>query len=336
VFSFSKSLKLLLVSTIGYQIMLNQRTANRINHGLVKFIVLILIGMMFFSCGKTSINIDEGKYEPKIVIHGYVYPGQPVRDIQIKRNFPIGEVINKDDMHLRDAEVTITDMQTNIKYPLDFNNDSLYFELPGILFQIACEKSYRLEVRANIDGEELQASAVTKVPCQGLEIIPEYSISGKIPYRQIDESENVISPVIVYNQSPNTAFYLLSISSLDASIESFIYENPFEFDINDALEDDANLEDFMYSFRWSRPLNENSGLGILPVNWFQMWFYGRYRIVLYAGDINFYHYNRTHKNVQGPDGNLHEPIFEIDGDGIGVFGSAVTDTVYLEILKNNE
>jgi len=282
----------------------------------LKLSTFFIISLLLLSCGKTSINIDEGKYEPKIVIHGYVYPGQPVRDIQIKRNFPIGEVINKDEMHLRDADVTITDMQTNLKYPLDFNNDSLYFELPGILFQIACEKSYRLDVSAVVDGAELHASAVT--------------------YRQIDENENIISPVIVYNQSPNSAFYLLSISSLDASIESFIYENPFEFDINDALEDDANLEDFMYSRRWSRPLNENSGFGILPVNWFQMWFYGRYRLILYAGDINFYHFNRTHENVQGPDGNLHEPIFEIDGDGIGVFGSAVTDTVFLEILKNIE
>jgi len=316
--------------------MLKQSSANRTMHGLTKLSILSLISLVILSCGKTSINIDEGKYEPKIVIHGYVYPGQPVRDIQIKRNFPIGEVINKDEMHLRDAEVLLTDLQTDSVYNLVFNSDSLYFELPEGIIEIGCEQSYRLDVRAVIDGRSLQAGAVTTVPCPGLEILPEYSIYGKMPYRQTDENDNVISPFIVYNQSPNTAFYLLSISSLDASIESFIYENPFELDINDALEEDANLEDFMYRVRWSRPLNENSGLGILPINWFQMWFYGRYRLVLYAGDINFYHYNRTHRNVQGPDGNLHEPIFDIDGDGIGVFGSAVTDTVYLEILKNNQ
>ena len=27
------------------------------------------------------------------------------------------------------------------------------------------------------------------------------------------------------------------------------------------------------------------------------------------------------------DGNFHEPVFSIEGDGIGYFGSAVPDTV---------
>ena len=37
--------------------------------------------------------------------------------------------------------------------------------------------------------------------------------------------------------------------------------------------------------------------------------------------------------VQEIDGNFHEPVFHIDGDGIGVFGSAVTDTVYFSVTQ---
>jgi len=37
--------------------------------------------------------------------------------------------------------------------------------------------------------------------------------------------------------------------------------------------------------------------------------------------------------VQEIDGNLHEPAFHIEGDGIGVFGAAVADTAYFEIVR---
>ena len=94
--------------------------------------------LTILSCGKTSININEGKYEPKIVIHGYIYPNQPIRDIQIKRNYPIGVIIDKEQMHLRNAKVTLTDMQTDSVYNLVFNHDSLYFEYTSSVLRIGC------------------------------------------------------------------------------------------------------------------------------------------------------------------------------------------------------
>ena len=70
----------------------------------------------------------------------------------------------------------------------------------------------------------------------------------------------------------------------------------------------------------------------MEILWADTWFFGHYRAILYAGDINFKHYYLTHGNVQDIDGNLNEPKFHINGDGIGVFGSAAVDTVYFEIL----
>ncbi len=32
------------------------------------------------------------------------------------------------------------------------------------------------------------------------------------------------------------------------------------------------------------------------------------------------------------DGNFHEAKFNIDGDGIGVFGSVIADTVYVDVV----
>ena len=38
--------------------------------------------------------------------------------------------------------------------------------------------------------------------------------------------------------------------------------------------------------------------------------------------------------VQEEDGNFHESVFSIEGDGIGYFGSVIPDTVYVEVLRD--
>jgi hypothetical protein len=296
-------------------------------------IICILSSLVLLSCGKTSVAIDDRTFEPKIVITGYLYADQPVRNIQITRNFPVGSTVNKNEIALPEAHVSLTDISSGTVYELTYNSRSFAFEYQDDELKIGYGKSYRLDVSATFDGFELQAYSTTSVPEKGLQIDFENSVYGDLYYRETDEKGNIIQPQVAYKQSENSAFFLLSISALDASIESFIYENPFGFDIKDALEDDAEIENFQYQSRWTRPENQNGGFSILEYSWFQIWFYGAYRLVLYAGDENFYHFYATHRTVQSVDGNLHEPIFHIKGDGIGVFGSAVIDTLSLNILK---
>jgi hypothetical protein len=296
-------------------------------------ISLILIALLLMACGKTSVTIDERTYEPKIVIIGYLYPERPVSNIQITRNFPVGTTIDKNQIALSEASVTLSDIASNSAYELTYNPITFAFEYRDDDLKIEYGNSYRLDVSVTIDGTNLQASSTTIVPKEGLEIDHESSVFGDLFYRETDETGKLITPQVAYRQSENSAFFLLSISALDASIESFIYENPFGFDIKDALEDDAEIENFQYSARWTKPENQNGGISIIEISWFQLWFYSPYRLVLYAGDENFYHFFSTHRSVQSIDGNLHEPLFHIDGDGIGVFGSAVIDTLSLNILK---
>ena len=299
----------------------------------LQIINLIIATQTLISCGKTSVTIDERTYEPKIVIIGYLYPERPVTNIRITRNFPVGTTIDKSQITLSEATVLLTDISSNSVYELRYNPVNFAFEYTENDLDVDYGRTYRLDVYANIDGSDLVASSSTTVPDQGLEINRESSIYGDLFYRETDENGKLIQPQVAYRQSENSAFFLLSISALDASIETFIYENPFGFDIKDALEGDAEIENFQYSTRWTKPENQNGGISIIEISWFQLWFYGPYRLVLYAGDENFYHFFRTHRSVQSVDGNLHEPLFHVDGDGIGVFGSAVIDSLTLNILK---
>ena len=297
------------------------------------YIILIISFMLWYSCGKTSVTIDERTYEPKIVIIGYLYPERPVSNIRITRNFPVGTTIDKNQIALSEANVTLTDITSNIGYELTYNPISFAFEYTEDNLEIDFGKSYRLDVFANVDDSDLQASSVTTVPEEGLEIDRENSVYGNIFYRETDENGKLIQPQVAYRQSENSAFFLLSISALDADVETFIYENPFGLDIKEVIENEGKIENFQYQFRWTKPENQNGGFSIIEISWFQLWFYSPYRLVLYAADENFYHFFSTHRNVQSVDGNLHEPLFHIEGDGIGVFGSAVIDTLSLNILK---
>ena len=48
---------------------------------------------------------------------------------------------------------------------------------------------------------------------------------------------------------------------------------------------------------------------------------------------NYMQFLQTWDDVKEPDGNYHEPKFNFEGDGIGVFGSVVADTTYLTVTK---
>lgn len=298
-----------------------------------KTILVSGLAVLLLGCGKSTIAIDESKYEPKIVLNGLLFPEQSVSNIKVNRNFPLGEPIIIDQVALSTAQVTLTDIEANISYDLVFNSDSSWYEYKNNDLQIIYGKSYRLDVSATVAGKSLQASSTTSVPQAGLEIDTLNSVIGNMYYRQKNTSGDLVEPKVQFDQSPQASFYSLSITALDTGLANFISENPFGVELEKVIEDGGSVENFMFISRWKRPDNENLGQTSFDLTWYNFWFYGDYRLVLYAGDRNFYHYYATHKNVMGMDGNLHEPIFDIEGDGIGVFGSAIVDTVYMQVLR---
>jgi len=300
---------------------------------MIKNILFASLVLTLAGCGSSTIEINESQYEPKIVLNGLIYPGQAVRNIKVDRNFPLGQPIVKDQIALSQAQVRLTDIEADTLYNLEFNSTSESYEYTNNDLQIEFGKSYRLDVSASVDGKSLQASSTTTVPEQGLEIDFLHSLLGDMYYRQKNTSGDLVEPMILFDQSQQAWFYTLSTTALDTSLNSFITENPFGVEPEKVLEDGGSMEDFMYSSRWKRPDNENQEQTSFDLSWYSFWFYGTYRLVLYAGDRNFYHYYATHKNVMGMDGNLHEPIFNIEDEGIGFFGSAIVDTAYINVLR---
>lgn len=296
-----------------------------------KIIVGFLLIFINYSCGESVVEIGQNTYSPKIVIDGFIFPGNKVENIRITRNIPLNTKLEPEQVVLFSADVKIKDLQTGNIYQLFFNQNTFAFEYNGNDLIIDYDKFYKLSVSAYVDGKLLQASSVTKTPAKGFKIIDSESYIDTIQYLEKDESGNDKQLFVKFSPSLGTQYYAISIIALEASIENFIYDNPyFEIEEKDL---EKELDRYKYQFKWLQNVNSTSSSIEYKIEWLDTWFYSNYRMIIYAADENYRLFAQTHKNVQEFDGNFHEPRMNIDGDGIGLFGSAITDTVYFKIIK---
>lgn len=279
-------------------------------------IMIFVLALILIGCGDPEIDLTSAQYEPKIVVEGYLYPGESIKEIIITRNFPLNSVIDSTKLILFDAVVKINDKL------LTFNPLKLSFEDNSTIIEYG--KSYELKVYAKIDGKELFASSITTVPVQGFNI-HEYDLGTK---------RYMIDPIsFTFTPSPSNDFYAMSVMPDSANLDNFIYDNPFEPGIS---RDD--LEKYFNNFRFQAVylsnVNVNSPTPIThTLKGFDTWFYSSYKLIMYSGDKNFKDFFVTAKRVEEFDGNFHEPVMNFTGDGIGVFASAIKDTLVFKIIK---
>ncbi len=298
----------------------------------IQYIIISALIALATGCGDVPVSIDEDTYQPKIVVDGIVMPGQPFQNIRISRNFALNQNIDFNEFFITDAVVSITDMESGNDYPMTYNPLTGSYESNNGDLLVEYGKSYQLSVHATVDGKELSTSAVTKVPRDGFSILTEKSVLTPLKYRERGDDEDLKLFTIAFNRSIDTDSYIASIVSLDASKETFVTDNPFDIKTEDL--DENNLFGLLqHQSQWLQTQTGGDGFSQLELLWYSLWFYGRYRVILYAADENLKDYFLTHKNIQDIDGNLWEPKFHFDGDGIGVFGSALADTVYIEVLQ---
>lgn len=291
-----------------------------------KALALVVITSVMMACGNVSVTIPESAYAPKISIQGILVPGQ-LAHVKITRNFPVTAVVDPAKITITDANLSITDGGT--EYQLLYNPQTQLYESSQL--NVGYGRTYTLNAAATIDGQRLQASATTTVPNAGLKVLADESRLGSMVYRQRDAQGNLVNFNVVFDRSPGTGYYLVSLVALEADTSRFIYDNPFrELTAEEVLGD---FEEYKYNYFWIQDRPLTPGISNVEIPSVYIFFYTQYRVILYAADRNFRDFQTTHELLQGLDGNYHEPVFHIDGDGIGVFGSAVVDTAYFEVLR---
>ncbi len=297
-----------------------------------KILYMIALIALPAGCGKVPVDVGSGDYEPKIVVDAYLIAGQPLRDIRITRNFPLNQDIDLTTYYITDAEAWVTDVAAGKSYELVFNPQAMSYEYPGTDIVVEHGKTYRLYVDANVAGKALSTGSTTTVPTEGFRIEKNQSGPAELKYRAKDENGEIFRSKVYFERSPGINSYLTAVTALEASEETFIEDNAFGFP-KDMLLKDNHLAELSHQNMWTQTRSDAEGLAKLEIEWFTIWFYGRHRITLYAADKNFTDFALTHRMVQDIDGNLLEPKFHFEGDGTGVFGSAVVDTIYVTITK---
>jgi hypothetical protein len=288
----------------------------------VKKIVYVLIAATIFiiSCGDPEIDISGVAYQSKIVVQGYVYPDEDIKQVRLMRNFPLDRTINFEDFVLTPGGNGVIAKINGITLQYEPFTQTYYTNN----LAVQNDATYSLEVTAVIDGKQLQTSSTTTVPPAGFSLLD--TDLGTITYRD---------PVIFrFTPSPGIDFYAFSIIPDSASVENFIYDNPYipNIEVEDVEED---LID--YKFQFDVVINANSTPGTIhtyEVHGLDTWFYSSYKVIVYAGDNNFKDYLLTASNVQQPDGNFIDPRMNLSGDGIGIFGSAIRDTVTFNLVPS--
>lgn len=297
---------------------------------IVIFALVFLSAIYLCSCGEGNVDITQAKYEPKIVIDGYIYPGRKVDDIKITRNFPLNSTIDAAQVVLSSADVTLTELSSDGKsYKLTYDPQRLSFFYNGSDLTVKPGVSYKLDVKATVEGKLLQASSTTTVPLNGFQVEQKYLTP--MYYREKDASGVLKNFTIRFRPSSNTDFYAISIVPQHADLSSFIYNNAYFKPDSSDIKDD--FDNYKYQSRWIQNVNANAPGIEYKIEWFDTWFYGEYKAIVYAADKNFADFIVTNGSVQEMDGNFHEPKQHVQGDGIGIFGSAIADTVYFSIKK---
>ena len=296
--------------------------------------VAVTFALLLSSCGDPTVKITNDSYEPRIVVEGLLLPGNSVSGIRITRNFTADRNINSAPVVIDDAIVAIVDVASGASFALSFHAGAdfhtTYYEYPGNDLTILPGGTYRLEVSARIDGVSLSTRATTTVPAAGFRIA---GIShDRLPYRPRTEDGEFIDVKVQIERSPGTSFYLLTAVPVEPSVENFIFDNAFTDEKPEDLSP-GDIIDFSYNYEWIQNTPPTAGISTMDVFWWDLWFYGEHRVVIYAADDNYARFLQTFDEVQEEDGNFHEPVFSFEGDGMGYFGSAIADTVGLTITR---
>lgn len=286
--------------------------------------IINIIGIFAFvflnACGDPSIDINEVEYQPKIVVEAFLYPDSPIDEIKLMRNFALETSIDSLDLLLTPTKNAVTASINDV--PLNYNSTTGFFYNSNFIIEYG--KTYKLKVTATIDGKTLYTESETLTPNSGFNIVNKDL--GTIKYRQN-------KPTINFVPSPGTGFYAFSIRANNPTTDNFIYDNPYFPDLE--LKDlEESFNDFV--FQLSVLLNVNSTKPDpleYKIKELDTWFFTNYSVIVYGGDENFKDYLLTVNRVKQPDGNFVEPEFHFTGDGIGVFGSSVRDTVYFNLIK---
>ncbi len=272
-----------------------------------KFLILSLILLFGFSCNQT----DET--DPKFVIEGFIYAGEPVNDIKVKEQIGIDKPDSIDRL-ISDAEVIL--IKTDKSYQLQYDEGTYkYF---GSDLIVEPDDLFRLEVTV---GNRM-AYAETRVPeaTKGLTIsdteliVPEIILS----FGLIEKLSELFFTARLTTSwdNPTDELHFIAIEPV-VNVYDSIFPSRFP----------QEARDFLAEFKFAPQALEVDTFNIIGIA-FET--YGRHRAKVYRVNQE---YADLFDNPEQDSRDLTSPPTNVN-NGFGIFSAFASDSVFFDIVRD--
>jgi hypothetical protein len=270
--------------------------------GIFNFVIvsttLFAAVIMAFSCKKEA----AVSYVAEPVVQSYLVPGLPL-SVYIKQEILIGSTDTATQTINGLNNVTITCVQTGIRYPLNFIGSGIYVDSA---YKVVAGNTYNLSFTYN--GTVVSASTVVPTKPTGMSIS---DTTLSIPPNTFDISS--VTPLTLNWSNPNNDYFLVLVQLTNSA---------------DTLSpiDTASTSHFhRHSFFRNQPTQTNTS----QVSPRDFSYYGEYYVILYKVNADYAElYNGSGNNSQ----NLTQPITDIK-NGLGMFSGINADTIRISITN---
>lgn len=239
--------------------------------GLLSAVAVLLV----VSCGD-PVPTD---YQEELVVEGFVFVGEPIRDIRVLRTLPITDTFRFVNASIRDALVRIT--ADGVPLGVEFVSDSLggTYRVTDQQYRAVAGVTYAIEVTAV--GKTITGSTTTP---DTLAWVKEPKDTLQYPGRLFELTRND-SLEVAWTAVPGVGQYVVAVECID-TLGYGEYLSPMTTDSNRRLRDQDRFDDgtLIASER------VRFGFSILtraPTVWSVFKWFGRQEIRVYAGDQAF-------------------------------------------------
>lgn len=297
-----------------------------------KIILSMLVSLIFltFTACEDEIRYD---YQEQKYVEALLIVGKPIERIRVSRSLPLDQPFDFEKTYIKDATVKITDQSTEEEYVLEYRDEpepAYYYSDPNLL--IKEETVYELDV---VFADNSTASGLTITPSQ-FEWKKELVDEIQYPKDSVNApgDTNLRFSWTRSNQhyfAEDERYYWMGIECLDTLEYGKYLDNVDDSELNRRIErpfeEDANYYD--ETVRWGGPFFKVESS---PVVWTAFKWYGKHKVTVYSPDPKFHkwmiHYQRF--------GTYTPSMFSVEGDAIGLFGSAAIIEAESFVIKNQK
>ena len=263
---------------------------------VITFILLASFVIAFIGCEE---NISTEIDKDLVVVQGFLYEGQPVKDISLSEVLPLGS-LDTLASPINGAAVSVSNSETKYLLIPDEEKEGYYY-YPEDDFTVNSGDEFKLEI---IYGDQ-KLSAITTVPQK--------------PQNLILKSETLLIPNITtgIRNLPDLDYYSTSLTWDN-------FDNGYYYVVIENIENNPiaiNIQSGRFATRFvSAPTISNE----FKVSFRTVTHLGNHLMILYKVNQE---YVDLYESRDQDSRNLNEPLTNIE-NGLGVFSAFASDSVY--------